>query len=69
MSIVVGSGEQHEVPSVHTPEFLQLDGDPIEPQPVRIVREATRQEWVSQPGWFWNPGYPEPPYFYEIESD
>ncbi len=77
--MILGFEERQTPGSVYTPPpgemiLLLANGMRAEPQPMRIIREATRQEWydgciaagATKPE---GDGFRLTPFFYEVETD
>ena len=65
--MVFGFHSPREIGEVFLPALIALhDGSRVEPQPIRIVREATIEEWQMEGG---STDGKVPSHFYEISTD
>lgn len=67
--MIISSEYKIKVQTIHTPEHLTNEmGESITPQPMYIIREASREEYAAQ-GPLHNLAQYVRGYFYEVSTD
>lgn len=70
--MIMGSDTKLEIGKEYTPVGIVLKGENVPPQPIFIVREATREEWIECNTTTYGAcpcAYSYQGYFYEVSTD
>jgi hypothetical protein len=65
--MILAAREKHEIGEVLRPTRIVIAGEDVELQPIRIVRECSKEEYLRE-----HPDQVQPPmrpFFYEIHTD